>query len=459
MAHRRPSITLAAMIFVIGACGGPVTTDATVRTTVAPATTTTTASSTTLSDHLGPLGVLLDDPVEDPFFRTGFHAMTWGDDLHSHVVSIDPLEGADPETNRLGVGPLDPMPPTTGVTADQMLVEVWVDHATGDVAPTGVALYTLGAQGWGVYVAITSDAILAFLETTTDYGAKRPAGLPVVQTLLTQFDWAGGTAHFTADVVVGDALSSDSSPAYEGQVECTLAAALDCMVISDDGVLRPGDEGDAVQALQENLGILGYFAGPLDGLYDDETEGAVRLFQRDYRLGIDGKAGPQTLGLIDEVVAGTSTIVLASQAGVGDVGFGTAYDPALSALDHLFGSPDTATGWYDDACDGHHWYRATWGGFTAIFTDRSGTRQFDGWHVDDLSDLPSWMYFAGGVTPSWTWKDFEAMGAQWDSGYQVWYATDLGYNDGRFVDAPSGPPANRAVVKSFGTGTGAFGDC
>ena len=37
-------------------------------------------------------------------------------------------------------------------------------------------------------------------------------------------------------------------------------------------------------ALQEALGDLGYLAGPNSGIYDDETEEAVRLFQRDYRL-------------------------------------------------------------------------------------------------------------------------------------------------------------------------------
>jgi hypothetical protein len=146
---------------------------------------------------------------------------------------------------------------------------------------------------------------------------------------------------------------------------------------------------------------------------------------------------------------------------VANTTFGTLFDPALSGLTHLFGNPDSATGWYADACDGHQWYRATWDGFTAIFTDRDGPKQFDGWAVDDLSDLPSpWLYFAGGIRPSWTWEDFAAMGAGFDPSYGAfWYDHDLGYNNGRFVHPPSDPPAAGAEVKSFGTGTGGFVSC
>jgi hypothetical protein len=225
-------------------------------------------------------------------------------------------------------------------------------------------------------------------------------------------------------------------------------------------VLRPGDEGEAVEALQDALMELGYYGGAASATYDDETEEAVSLFQRDYRLSVDGKAGPQTLDLIDDVVSGRSDIVMASEEGVGEVLFGTTVETARPALIALFGTPDSSTGWYASACSGDMYLELTWDGFTAIFSDREGPRLFDGWHVDDLSDLPDWLYFAGGIRPSWRWSDFDDMGAGFDPEYGAfWYHHDLGYNNGRFVNPPSDPPAAGARIKSFGTGTGAFVTC
>lgn len=65
-----------------------------------------------------------------------------------------------------------------------------------------------------------------------------------------------------------------------------------------DSTLRPGDSGDAVKALQQSLKALGYFTGSIDGDYGSITENAVRAFQRDAKLTIDGLAGERTLAAI-----------------------------------------------------------------------------------------------------------------------------------------------------------------
>lgn len=59
--------------------------------------------------------------------------------------------------------------------------------------------------------------------------------------------------------------------------------------------LRLGSAGPAVQELQGRLIVLGYLAGPADGVFGPETELALRRFQ--YRMGLpaDGVAGPATL--------------------------------------------------------------------------------------------------------------------------------------------------------------------
>jgi peptidoglycan hydrolase-like protein with peptidoglycan-binding domain len=60
-------------------------------------------------------------------------------------------------------------------------------------------------------------------------------------------------------------------------------------------VLRPGDRSPDVRFLQERLRDEGLYVGPIDGFFDSETEAAVRQFQRQRRLGVDGIVGSSTL--------------------------------------------------------------------------------------------------------------------------------------------------------------------
>lgn len=71
-----------------------------------------------------------------------------------------------------------------------------------------------------------------------------------------------------------------------------------------DGMLTPGERGDEVGALQVKLiqaGYTGKDGQPLtaDKHYGPNTEHAVREFQRDHGLSVDGKAGKDTLDAIN----------------------------------------------------------------------------------------------------------------------------------------------------------------
>ena len=59
--------------------------------------------------------------------------------------------------------------------------------------------------------------------------------------------------------------------------------------------LRPGMQGEPVQALQQALKQGGYFPGKPSGLFNTQTQQAVKRFQRDNWLPVDGYAGRQTL--------------------------------------------------------------------------------------------------------------------------------------------------------------------
>lgn len=58
-----------------------------------------------------------------------------------------------------------------------------------------------------------------------------------------------------------------------------------------DDTLEQGDSGDAVKALQKRLIELGYMSGTADGDFGSATKAAVKLFQKQAGLTVDGVAG------------------------------------------------------------------------------------------------------------------------------------------------------------------------
>ncbi len=76
-----------------------------------------------------------------------------------------------------------------------------------------------------------------------------------------------------------------------------------------DGVLKHGERGDAVTRLQQALNDAGIRDAngqplPTTGYYGDMTRAAVRQYQEQHHLGVDGKAGKDTLtalGIYDEL--------------------------------------------------------------------------------------------------------------------------------------------------------------
>jgi len=60
-------------------------------------------------------------------------------------------------------------------------------------------------------------------------------------------------------------------------------------------LLGPGATGDSVRWLQDGLATLGLLAGPANGEFGAATQQAVRAFQREEALPVDGWVGPLTL--------------------------------------------------------------------------------------------------------------------------------------------------------------------
>jgi N-acetylmuramoyl-L-alanine amidase len=62
-----------------------------------------------------------------------------------------------------------------------------------------------------------------------------------------------------------------------------------------DRLLSRGSRGPEVQELQSKLSQLGYSVGTADGKFGPKTEAAIRSFQKDHGLKVDGLAGTQTI--------------------------------------------------------------------------------------------------------------------------------------------------------------------
>lgn len=60
------------------------------------------------------------------------------------------------------------------------------------------------------------------------------------------------------------------------------------------GLLSRGDRGSVVVNVQSWLKVLGYYDGPATGYYGSLTEAAVKRFQTQENLAVDGLIGPNT---------------------------------------------------------------------------------------------------------------------------------------------------------------------
>jgi len=456
------------------ACGGgstlaSETTEGTTSTTATvPESTVTTdggSAATTATTDPGPpapapgtLASLTEGEVDDPLMGSGWHTLEWGDDGYTVLESSRSTTGDAEFLDLLDVVSWDPAPAVTGLAADQVLVHAFIAFPSMDIPPHALVVYSPGGRGWESALVIDDASVETALLETTDYAAVAPAGPAVVDFTPTSLDMTSSTFVGMVRVVELDTYET----AYEGEVSCDFSAAtLACITLTDDGVLRPGDEGEDVEALQQDLAALGYLTGTIDGKYGPATRSAVRAFQTDYMLTRDGKAGEQTRNLLAEVVAGTSSLLLASKNGIGSWAFGTGSESAYAGLVGALGVPDDTTGWYQDGCDGNDWFKARWDGFSIVFTDRNGTRQLDGWEVNDLSDLPDNLLIAGGIHAGTKWGDLDDMGADFFDDYlgQRWRIPAIGYTNGRFVNPVANPPGANAAIASFGTGTGGFESC
>ena len=81
-------------------------------------------------------------------------------------------------------------------------------------------------------------------------------------------------------------------------------------------LLKRGSSGTAVRQLQEALKEAGHGPGPIDGEFGPATEAAVRAFQQEKGIAVDGIVGDITWLNIDEDAVFSHPVVRRSSTGL-----------------------------------------------------------------------------------------------------------------------------------------------
>ena len=81
---------------------------------------------------------------------------------------------------------------------------------------------------------------------------------------------------------------------------------------ASSSTLQNGSTGSEVKKMQQRLKELGYLKGSADGDFGDATEAAVRAFQAQNGLSVDGKVGPATLAKLNSSSAKKAPTVTAT---------------------------------------------------------------------------------------------------------------------------------------------------
>ena len=79
-----------------------------------------------------------------------------------------------------------------------------------------------------------------------------------------------------------------------------LILAVSATVMADNRLYRAGMQGPTIKNIQENLNHVGYQID-VDGIFGEDTENAVREFQKKYGLDVDGIVGNETLNILNDL--------------------------------------------------------------------------------------------------------------------------------------------------------------
>jgi hypothetical protein len=170
-------------------------------------------------------------------------------------------------------------------------VQAWQDETfveSREPVPPGLGRRQIAVVLAVIVVVVLAGAVIFAVRAIGDSGGGDAT--PTVTTT------PGTTSTTPADAGTG----TTTTPATTTPETTTPETGAD--IVPADAVLRPGDSGDSVVALQQALKTLGFDPGAADGKYGAATEQAVVAFQQSKSLTADGIAGPKTIAAINDAI-------------------------------------------------------------------------------------------------------------------------------------------------------------
>ncbi|HHW09208.1 MAG TPA: hypothetical protein GXX29_04470 [Firmicutes bacterium] len=125
----------------------------------------------------------------------------------------------------------------------------------------------------------------------------------LTQVTVTEYNFDNSLATSPDGEWPDEAMAADSAGAAEATAAADLAAGA-ALLAAGSGpqyqfaqcdYLTKGEREEQVKALQTALNFLGYKAGLVDGYFGPITEKAVKAFQKDAGVPVDGEFGPKTI--------------------------------------------------------------------------------------------------------------------------------------------------------------------
>jgi peptidoglycan hydrolase-like protein with peptidoglycan-binding domain len=123
---------------------------------------------------------------------------------------------------------------------------------------------------------------------------------PLTQSAVVSFQQASG---LTADGIVG---AGTSDALRRATVPQTPTVRPPDPVVPSNSLLRRGDTGTRVADLQSRLRQLRFYNGAVNGNFGQNTEDAVRAFQRSQGLPDDGIAGPEVSSALERLTSSSA---------------------------------------------------------------------------------------------------------------------------------------------------------
>ena len=117
---------------------------------------------------------------------------------------------------------------------------------------------------------------------------------PFVAVAMLLLTAAGCASQATSKAETGETIATDQGPTTIG-VDASTTTTVPCRVVTAPPPpnVQLGDCGSFVIELQTRLGAVGIIV-PVDGVFSATTEEAVKVFQADRGLTVDGIVGPKT---------------------------------------------------------------------------------------------------------------------------------------------------------------------